>query len=70
MTEMNDPIERAKVLLKAAHQILNKCDDSPYVENALEMTADYDGTECDGFCLKEDIEHWFEFEAGEVISND
>ncbi len=52
--------DRAKVLLKAALDILRKCDNTPYVLNALEVTTFYDEAECDGFCLKEDIECFLE----------
>ncbi len=47
--------ERAMILLKAAHEILKKCDESMVVENVMYMTAIYDGTECDGNCLMGDI---------------
>ena len=47
--------DRKKVLLKAAYDILVKCDKGPYVVNALEQTAFYDETDCDGYCLKDDI---------------
>ena len=47
--------DRKEVLLKAAYDILKKCDEGPYVKNALEVTAEYDGTECDGYCLANDI---------------
>jgi hypothetical protein len=47
--------DRKIVLLRAAYDILKKCDEGPYVKNALEVTAFYDGTDCDGFCLMEDI---------------
>ena len=47
--------ERAKVLLKAAYDILCKCNDGPYVKNALSETAFYDDTDCDGYCLANDI---------------
>lgn len=57
------PIERATVLLKAAHALLKKCDAGPYVANAMATTVFYDEAECDGFCLMEDIEAWLEFEA-------
>lgn len=60
---MESGLSRAKVLLKAVQDILEKCDESPYVENALEVVVNYDDAECDGFCLMEDIKHWFEFEA-------
>jgi hypothetical protein len=53
-------LARAETLLKAAHDLLTKCADGPYVLNALEETIFYDDTECDGTCLKDDIEHWFD----------
>ena len=46
---------RKEILLKAAHTILKKCADGYYVKNALEETALYDGVECDGQCLLDDI---------------
>ena len=46
--------DRATVLLKAALDILRKCD------FALEETTFYDEAECDGFCLKGDIECFLE----------
>lgn len=53
--------DRATVLLKAVLEILNKCDEGPYVKEFFGETAFYDGTDCDGYCLKEDIEHFLEF---------
>lgn len=47
--------DRKTTLLKAAYDLLRKCDDGPYVKNALKDTVFYDGTDCDGFCLMEDI---------------
>ena len=58
---MNDPLERAKVLLKAAHEMLQLCDD------ALVETVYYDDAHCDGFCLSDDIAGWFDEVYGEVI---
>lgn len=49
-------LERAKILLKATYDILQKQKDSPYVLNILCQTAIWDGVECDGYCLYEDIE--------------
>lgn len=43
-----------------------KCDEGPYVKNALEETVFYDDAECDGCCLMEDIEYELE-EAGVEI---
>ena len=67
---MKDPIERATVLLRAAHQLLQKCSEGPFVEDAMSMTVDYDDAECDGSCLKDDIGYWFEEELGEDISDE
>ena len=53
--------DRATVLLRATLEILNKCDDGPFVKDVFGETAYYDGTDCDGYCLKEDIEHFLEF---------
>lgn len=53
--------DRAKVLLKAVLDIFNECDKGPYVKDVFAQTAFYDGAECDGYCLKEDIEHFLEF---------
>jgi len=46
---------RKDVLLRAAYDILKKCDEGPYVKNALEETALWDGVDCDGYCLMEEI---------------
>jgi len=53
-------LERAKILLKATRDILEHCKDSFYVLNVLEVTAVWDGVECDGYCLKDDIDDFFE----------
>jgi hypothetical protein len=58
---------RCVVLLKATLEILRKADEGPFVHNVLELTAHYDGTECDGLCLKDDIENLLE-ELGELES--
>ena len=47
--------ERYKILLKAAYDLLKKQDGSFYVLNLLGETVDYDGAECDGYRLIEDI---------------
>jgi hypothetical protein len=53
-------LDRAETLLKASHDLLTKCDESSFVLNALEETIFYDNAECDGSCLKDDIEYWFD----------
>lgn len=52
----SDLNERAKVLLKATLDILKECDEGPYEKNALEVCAEWDGVQCDGYCLMEEIE--------------
>lgn len=47
--------DRKTILLKAAYDILKKCDESRYVLNVLEQTATWDNAECDGLCLLEEI---------------
>jgi hypothetical protein len=58
MTE--DLLERAKILLKATKDLLEKQADSYYVLNLLSETVFYDGSECDGNSLKEDIDYWLD----------
>lgn len=48
--------ERAKILLQATLDILKKCDEGTYIQNVMEVTAIWDEAECDGNCLKDDIE--------------
>lgn len=47
--------DRKDVLLKAAFDLLRKQDRSRYVLNLLRETAHYDDTDCDGYCLMQDI---------------
>ena len=49
-------LERAKVLLKACYDLLQKQEESHFVLNLLEETVYYDESDCDGYCLKNDIE--------------
>lgn len=46
--------------IKATKDLLEKQDNSYYVLNLLEETVFYDGVECDGNCLKIDIDYWFD----------
>ena len=55
--------DRKITLLKAALEIFEKCDASHFVASPFEVTAFYDGTECDGYCLMEDIK----YELGDVV---
>lgn len=60
MNEAN--ISRARVLLTAAFTLLEKCEQSAYVTDPMGVTVFYDETDCDGSCLKDDIEHFLEWE--------
>ena len=53
--EMMDLLERAKTLLKATTDLLEKQEGNYYVLNLLEETVFYDGAVCRGSCLKNDI---------------
>lgn len=64
---MND---RAKVLLKAAYDLLTKQEESPFVLNLLAETVEYDGCECDGSCLREDINEWFWKTTGKGLEDE
>lgn len=52
--------ERAVVLLKATYDIIQKCNKSYYVTDVCHETVEYDETECDGLCLKNDIQQVLE----------
>lgn len=52
--------ERVKVLLQAALELLEICDNSPVVLNAMSIEIRYDNANCDGYCLKEDIKYFLE----------
>ena len=64
-----DSLERAKILLKVTKDLLEKQENSYYVLNLLEETVFYDGAECDGGCLKEDIDYWFDELEGQTNDN-
>lgn len=54
--------DRKEILLKAAFDLLYKCKQSSYILDVLGETAFYDGTDCDGQCLMEDIAHELDIE--------
>ncbi len=51
---------RARILLRAALELLKKQDKSTYVLNLLEETSVYDEAVCDGYCLMNDISDYLE----------
>jgi hypothetical protein len=42
--------------MRAAYQLLKKQDDASYALNLLEETTVWDGANCDGYCLMEELE--------------
>ncbi len=49
-------IDRKDILLRAAFDMIRKAELSRgYVQSPLEIETFYDGTLCDGHCLKDDI---------------
>ncbi|MDY5098734.1 MULTISPECIES: hypothetical protein [Clostridia] len=56
--------DRKVTLLKACLELLQKQDESPYTLDILGETAHYDGADCDGYCLMEDIK--IELELDEI----
>ena len=62
--------DRARTLLKATYELLNKQAESYYVLNILEETIFYDNAECDGGCLMEDIDEFFFEIDGNRLSNE
>jgi hypothetical protein len=48
--------QRLMVLLRASYDIMKQQRNSSEVLDCLGLTAHYDGTDCDGSCLLEDIE--------------
>lgn len=56
-------LQRARVLLKATYDLL-KAAKYMHIEDALRILVHYDEADCDGYCLMEDIENYFdEFDA-------
>lgn len=67
---LQDALNRARTLLKAAGALLKKQEDSYYVLNLLAETIYYDEAECDGSCLLDDIRYWFDEFTDENIDED
>ena len=51
----NNDVARMVVLLRAAYDILTRCDNSPVVVDPAGVLVQYDGTTCDGYCLRDEI---------------
>lgn len=50
-------MDRKTVLLKACYDMFKKLKYEMYVMSPFETTVFYDGADCDGACLMEDIKH-------------
>lgn len=59
LKEQKQALDRATTLLKVAKRFFEQQKDSPYTLDLLSATEIYDGAECDGYCLVDDIENWF-----------
>ena len=46
---------RKEILLRAAYDLLTKCEEAQFVQDACSTHIFYDDAECDGSCLREDI---------------
>lgn len=64
-----EALDRAKTLLKATWNLLQKQNETIYVLNMLEELVYYDDCECDGSCLMDDINYWFDEFCNEELDN-
>ena len=60
--ELKQEYDRAKVFIKAIHDLLQKQKDSYYVLDLLAETVFYDDADCDGYCLYEETGEWLEWQ--------
>lgn len=51
----DNKLSREHILLRAARYILRKCDNASYTLDPMFTTAVWDGVDCDGMCLLEEI---------------
>lgn len=61
-SDLKREYDRAKIFVKAIHDLLQKQMDSYYVLNLLEETVFYDDADCDGYCLYEETGEWLEWQ--------
>jgi len=52
---MSTKPDRKTVLLRAAYDLLTRCENAHYVVEAAGVCTRYDDCDCDGGCLREDI---------------
>ena len=61
-SDLKREYDRAKIFVKAIHDLLQRQVDSHYVLNLLEETVFYDDADCDGYCLYEETGEWLEWQ--------
>ncbi len=54
--------ERKDILLRATFDILKKCEEGAHVKDVMGVTAVWDGAECDGSCLMQEIKDLLDIE--------
>lgn len=59
---MSDNPDRKEVLLRAAYDLLRRSTQSHFVQEATSILTYYDGANCDGYCLMEDIANELELD--------
>lgn len=64
-----EPEKRHITLLKATVDLLTKQKNSGVVLDILTETVEYDETDCDGYCLLQDIKDYLEYEAEEELNS-
>lgn len=61
------PDKRHITLLKATVELLTKQQNSGVVLDLLTETVEYDETDCDGYCLLQDIKDYLKYETEEEV---
>lgn len=57
-------MNRKDILLRAAYDLLKRSTQSRFVEEATSILVHYDGANCDGYCLMDEIAQELNLEEG------
>lgn len=57
--------DRTEVLLRAAYDLIKRSTESRFVEETTSISVFYDGANCDGYCLMDDIADVLGLDDGE-----
>lgn len=68
--DVYEALERAVTLLKAAEELLRRQSESTIVLDLCSELVHYDKADCDGYCLLEDIQAFYECELEDCIDNE